>query len=122
MDVNQMITSTSSATSSSNALEMIANQLNELKSKFDNKSSKSRKSKTNEKKSKVKPNEAKPSVTNDIQIPSCINRRINLVYGVAHHLTTKKQTKILKKWLDDLIVKMQLLANNEVDTDDSDDI
>jgi hypothetical protein len=60
-------------------------------------------------------------VTNDIQKPSCIIRRIGLLYGIANHLTTKKQTKILKKWLDDLIVKMQLLANNEVDTDESDD-
>jgi tetrahydromethanopterin S-methyltransferase subunit G len=100
MDENQMATSTTSSTTTTSAVEMIVNQLNELKNKFENK---------------------KSSVTNDIQIPSCIIRRIGLLYGAANHLTTKKQTKILKKWLDELIVKIQLLANNEVDTDESDD-
>jgi hypothetical protein len=84
--------------------------------------SKTSETKSNETKSKSKSTRTKSNINSEHnQISSCINRRLGLLYGIAHHLTTKKQTKILKKWLDELIVKTQLLANNEIDTDESDD-
>jgi hypothetical protein len=132
MDVNQMTSKSSSLHSSANASATLSNDaINELKKFADilneannkiNIISKSSESKTSETKSKSKSTRTKSNINSEHnQISSCIIRRLGLLYGIAHHLTTKKQTKILKKWLDELIVKTQLLANNEIDTDESDD-
>jgi hypothetical protein len=138
MDVNQMATSASSVTLSNdtiNTIKTFADILNEANNKLNKKSSESKtseakpsESKTSERKqvseskTKSKSTRTKSNINSeDNQIPSCINRRIGLLYGNIYHLKTKKQTKIVKEWLDELIVKIQLLSNNMVDTDESDE-
>lgn len=116
--------------SSANAAEMIAKQLAELKNKIDSKHKKAKKSKSNtnkrvNKKTKAddqsKDEQSKDEQSIDIELPSCIERRLRLITENAKQLTSKKQIKTLKIWLNDLNTKMQLLAMDEVDTEDSED-
>ncbi len=116
--------------SSANAAEMIAKQLAELKNKIDSKHKKAKKSKSNtnkrvNKKTKAddqsKDEQSKDEQSIDIELPSCIERRLRLITENAKQLTSEKQIKTLKIWLNDLNTKMQLLAMDEVDTEDSED-
>jgi hypothetical protein len=112
MDANRVTSSTSST------LDTLINKINDLKNNVTNET-KSNEIKSNEPKRSVR--KSKTNNSNANQIPSSIARRIGLVYGLSNHLTNKKQTRKLKRWLDELIVKMELLANNEVDTESDSD-
>lgn len=120
----------SSANATANAADMIAKQLAELKNKIDSKHKKAKKSKSNtnkrvNKKTKAddqsKDEQSKDEQSIDIELPSCIERRLRLITENAKQLTSEKQIKTLKIWLNDLNTKMQLLAMDEVDKEDSED-
>jgi hypothetical protein len=102
----------------------LINRMDKLESEFNKSKTNQSDSKTNPSETKSKPksksNSSKTN-SNTSDIPSSIKRRIGLLNGIAYHLITKKQIKTFKRWLDELIVNTQLLANNEIDTASSDD-
>jgi hypothetical protein len=113
-----------------NTMDKLYNELNKSKTN----QSESKTSETNQSVSsdaKTNPNDSNSksksksksnsNTTSATDIPASIKRRIGLLNGIAYHLTSKKQIKIFKMWLDELIVNTQLLANNEIDTETSDD-
>jgi hypothetical protein len=130
MDVNHMITSSVSSVTSSNsnasslhsftkALDLAdktLNSINELKNNFTSKSKdKKSKSKTNESNDTNNTNKSNESKTNNIQISSSIKRKIAYINAMIPYLTSKKQIKILNILLDQLFMKIQMLANNDLD-------
>jgi hypothetical protein len=129
-NTNQVTNSSSfhsSANATANAAEMMAKQLAELKNKIDSKHKEVKKSKSsttrrvNKKSTRSNSNETNKQIEDapvDTEVPPCIERRLRLIIENAKQLTSKKHIKTLKIWLNDLNTKMQLLAMDEVDTED----
>jgi 23S rRNA pseudoU1915 N3-methylase RlmH len=118
--VNIMNTNTESVT---NVAEMMVKQLAEIKNKIDSNHKEVKKTKSNKARSKSSTNKRvnKKSNKQIEDVPPCIEQRLRLIIEHAKQLTTNKQIKTLTSWLNDLNTKIQLLAMDEVDIENSEE-